>query len=135
MFTSTVIWKQRLLCGNQILRYFQNNKCYDVERDYFEKHQQSCTKFMKNTDLKTGNLSRIALSNIWLLVQINLFSDVLGFTTLKIWNKTNYLSQNYDSSKLLFYFTDFYEGQPNKTTCYFISTTFMKASQIKHRIK
>ena len=135
MFTSTVIWKQRLLCGNQILRYFQNYKCYDVEQDYFEKHQQSCAKFMKNTDLKTGNLSQIALSNIWLLVQINLFSDVLGFTTQKIWNKTNYLSQNYDSSNLLFYFTDFYEGQPNKTTCYFISTTFMKASQIKHRIK
>ena len=32
-----VIYKQRLLYGNEIAQYLQNCKCYNVEQDYFRK--------------------------------------------------------------------------------------------------
>ena len=35
LLTSAVICKQRLLYGNEILRYLQNCKCYKVEQDIF----------------------------------------------------------------------------------------------------
>ena len=35
---SAVICKQRPLRGNKIVQYFQNYKCYDVDRHHFRKH-------------------------------------------------------------------------------------------------
>ena len=49
---SVVICKQTLLHRNQIVQYFENYKCYGDDRDHFRKHLHSCTKFMKNNDLK-----------------------------------------------------------------------------------
>ena len=37
LLMSAVIWKQRLLRRNEILQYFRNYKCYDVEREHFRK--------------------------------------------------------------------------------------------------
>ena len=37
LLPSAVIYKQRLLYGNEILQYLQNCKCYNVKQDHFKK--------------------------------------------------------------------------------------------------
>ena len=38
LLTSSVISKQKPFHGNEIVQYFQNYRCYEIDQDYFRKH-------------------------------------------------------------------------------------------------
>ena len=46
LLTSGVICKQRLFHGNEIVRYLQNCKCYNVDQDHFGKVLTGCLKLL-----------------------------------------------------------------------------------------
>ena len=52
LLTSAVICKQRLVHGNDTVKYFQHYKWCDVDRDHFRKRFYSSTKFTKKPTLK-----------------------------------------------------------------------------------
>ena len=47
LLTSAVISKQRFFHGGEIVQYFQNYKCYGVERNHFKKYLHNCKRLMK----------------------------------------------------------------------------------------
>ena len=45
--TSTVIWKQKVLRGSEIVCYIESYKCHDVDQGHSRKLQQITMKYIK----------------------------------------------------------------------------------------
>ena len=85
MLASAVIYKQKVLHGNEIVQYLQNYKCQDVTQDPFKEPLQASTNPMKN------NCPAIAHTFFTGCSILGYFLSLSCYNFRTVFNQTNFL--------------------------------------------